>query len=29
MYPDGEIGWLPKDVDLPTALFIPFRNDIQ
>ena len=29
MYPDGNVGWLPKDIDLPKALFIPFRNDIQ
>jgi len=29
IFPDGQVGWIPKDVDLPQALFIPFRNDIQ
>ncbi|WLB48293.1 hypothetical protein QIH93_10035 [Bradyrhizobium ottawaense] len=28
-WPDGEVGWLPSDVALPSLLRVQSRNDIQ
>jgi hypothetical protein len=28
-WPSGEVGWLPADVELPAALQVVARNDIQ
>jgi hypothetical protein len=27
IFPDGDIGWIPKELDLPQALFVNFSND--
>ena len=29
IFPDGVVGWIPKEIDLPKPLFVPFRNDIH
>lgn len=29
VFPDGKIGWIPKDIELPEKLFIPLRDDMQ
>ena len=29
IFPDGVVGWIPKEIDLPKSLFVPFRNDIH
>jgi hypothetical protein len=28
-WPSGDIGWVPRDIDLPKSLQVPSRNDIQ
>jgi hypothetical protein len=28
-WPNGEVGWLPADIELPATLRVPARNDIQ
>lgn len=27
IFPDGDVGWIPKELDLPQALFVNFSND--
>lgn len=29
VWPNGEVGWLPKDIVLPNSLRVSFRNGIQ
>jgi hypothetical protein len=29
IFPDGVVGWIPKEIDLPQTLFVPFRNDVH
>jgi hypothetical protein len=28
-WPNGEVGWLPKDISLPASLRVGTRNDLQ
>jgi hypothetical protein len=28
-WPTGEVGWLPKEIELPAPLRVPARNDLQ
>jgi len=28
IFPDGDVGWIPNDIDLPEALFVPHRDGI-
>jgi hypothetical protein len=28
-WPGGEVGWLPKEVELPESLRVSVRNDVQ
>jgi hypothetical protein len=29
IFPNGQVGWIPKEMDLPQTLFVPFRNDVH
>jgi hypothetical protein len=29
VWPNGEVGWVPRDIDLPNALRVSFRNGLQ
>jgi hypothetical protein len=29
IFPDGVVGWISKEIDLPKLLFVPFRNHVQ
>ena len=29
IFPDGQVGWIPKEINLPQTLFVPFRNDVH
>ena len=29
IFPDGQVGWIPTEMDLPQTLFVPFRNDVH
>ena len=29
IFPNGQVGWIPKEINLPQTLFVPFRNDVH